>query len=133
MSGIFRVRGWVDCTTFRSGWGVRLQGLLRKVIMSISTRHSKLLAECVVLCDPNDSCFIAFLGKNFRKFGVCVVLWDSTFLEKICQKFDAIVQKIYVLRFKMVSNGKILKNLDEITYKNPHRPFSENFEVFEIF
>ena len=33
----------------------------------------------------------------------------------------------------MVSNKKILKNFDEITYKTPHRPFLENFEKFRKF
>ena len=50
---------------------------------------------------------------------------------KLFQKFDRFLdfflQKINVLRFKIVSNGKILKNFDEITQKTPHRL------VFKIF
>ena len=58
---------------------------------------------------------------------------DLIFLEKICQKFDTlseIFQKIYVLRFKVVSNEKILKNYENITNKIPHRTFLENIEKF---
>ena len=33
----------------------------------------------------------------------------------------------------MVSNGKILKNFDESTYKTPHRPFLGNLGNFEKF
>ena len=58
-----------------------------------------------------------------------VYLWDQISLEKLCQKFDTFpdfFQEIIVLRCKMVSNGKIFKNLDEITYKTPHRPFFDH-------
>ena len=47
--------------------------------------------------------------------------------------FRNFFQKINVLRFKMVSNGKILKNFDEITHKTPHRLFFENFRKFRKF
>ena len=36
-------------------------------------------------------------------------------------------------RVKTVSNGKILKNFDEITHKTPHRLFFENFRKFRKF
>ena len=44
-------------------------------------------------------------SKNFRKFS----------------------QKINVLRFKMVLNGRILMDFDEIAHKTPHRLFLEKF------
>ena len=73
----------------------------------------KILAERVVLWDSDNQCFIAFLRKNFGKVKVCVVLWDSSFLEKFAKHlmhFRFISQKINVLCFKMVSNWKIFKN-----------------------
>ena len=53
---------------------------------------------------------------------------------KIRNIFENFHKKISVLRFKMVSNGKILKNIDEITHKTPHRPFLENrLKILKIF
>ena len=55
------------------------------------------------------------------------------FLEKSVKNsihFWKFFQKINVLRFKMVSNGKTLKNFDEISNKTPHWMFFENFENF---
>ena len=65
-----------------------------------------------------------------KEFWGCVVLWDQIFLEKSpknSKNFRKFSQKINVLRFKMVLNGRILKNFDEIAHKTPHRPFLEKF------
>ena len=80
---------------------------------------------------PHKPCFIAFLRKNFRKLGVWVVLWDQIFLKTSVKNsihFRKFLLKINVLRFKMVSNDKILKNFDETTHTTPHRLFLEIFE-----
>ena len=85
---------------------------------------------------PPQPCFITFLRKNFRKFRDCVVLWDQIFLEKSAKNsihFQRFFQKINVLRFKMVSNGKILKNFDEITHKTPYRLFLELSKISKNF
>ena len=74
--------------------------------------------------------------KEFSEIWDLCSLWDPIFLEKICQKIDSfsgIFQKVNVLRFKMVSNGKILKKFDEITYKTSHNPFLKNFKIIENF
>ena len=55
------------------------------------------------------------------------------FFRKISQNsihFRNFFQKINVLHFKMVLNGTILKHLDKITHKTPHRLFFENFQKF---
>ena len=41
--------------------------------------------------------------------------------------FEKIIKKSMFLRFKMVWNGKIFKNFDEITHKTPNRLFFEMF------
>ena len=67
------------------------------------------------------------------------VLFNGTqFLSKKSDKNSIffpifLLQKINVLRFKMVSNGKSLKYFDEISYKIPDRPFLEKFENVEEF
>ena len=56
----------------------------------------KLFVECVVLSDPHKPCFIALLRKIFWKIGVCVILWDQTFLEnrpKIRNSFENFLTK----------------------------------------
>ena len=58
-----------------------------------------------------------FMGPNFSRKN----------LSKIWYIFATFFQKINVLRFRMVSNGKVLKNFDEITFKTPHRLFLEKF------
>ena len=71
-----------------------------------------------------------------KEFWECVVLLDQFFLEKSVKNsihFWKFFQKINVLRLKMVSNGKILKNFDEITHKTPLRLFFENFQKFREF
>ena len=71
-----------------------------------------------------------------KEFWGCVVLWDQIFLEKSVKNsihFRKFFQKINVLRFKMVSNGEIMKNFDEITHKSPHSVFFENFRKFRKF
>ena len=64
------------------------------------------------------------LGPIFK------VMFNVKNLPKSRYIFGIVFQKIDVLRFKMVSNGKILKNFDEIAYKTPHRLFLENFRKF---
>ena len=61
-----------------------------------------------------------------KEFWECVVLWDQIFFEKSAENsknFRKFSQKINVLGFKIVLNGRILKNLDEIVHKTPHMPF----------
>ena len=48
-------------------------------------------------------------------FQCVIIIQKGTFL---C--FRKYFQEINVLRFKMVSNGRILKNFDEIAHKTPH-------------
>ena len=65
-----------------------------------------------------------------KEFSV-VLFYGTQFFSKKSVKnsvhFRKFSQKINVLRLKMVLNGKILKNFDEITYKTPHKPFLEKF------
>ena len=63
-----------------------------------------------------------------------MILWVPIFLKKSAKTsihLRNFFQKINVLRFKMVSNGKILKNFYEITHKSPHMLHIENFDFFE--
>ena len=73
----------------------------------------------------------------FKKEFSVVLFYGTQFFSKKSVKnsihFRKFFQKINVLRFKMVSNGKILKNFDEITYKTPHRLFLENFRKIRKF
>ena len=71
-----------------------------------------------------------------KEFWGCVVLWDQIFLEKSpknSKNFRKFSQKINVLRFKMVLNGRILMNFDVIAHKTPHRLFFGKFKNFENF
>ena len=82
--------------------------------MQLVSGPETFLKDPFVFCfmGPQQLMFYCILKKEFiRNFGVCVVQWDPIFLEKIYQKFDTLsefFQKINVLRFKTVSNGKIL-------------------------
>ena len=75
-------------------------------------------------------CFIAFLRRNFRLCCSMGPNFSRKNLSKIRYIFEKFFKKINVLCFKTVSNGKILKNFDEIAYKTPHRLFLENFRKF---
>ena len=91
---------------------------------------SKILAECVVM-GPQQQMFNSIFKKEYSEIeGLCCFM-RLNIPRKNLQKIRCILgifQKKYILLFKMVSNGKILKNIDKITYKTPYRPFLENFE-----
>ena len=68
-----------------------------------------------------------------HNFGVWLFYGTQFFSKKSAKSsihFWTFKKKIYGCRFKMVPNGKILKNFDEIAYKTPHRPFLETFRNF---
>ena len=76
---------------------------------------------------PPKTMFYCIFKKEFWE---CVVLWDQIFLEKSpknSKNFRIFFQKINVLRFKMVLNGRILMNIDEIAHKTPHKLLLEKF------
>ena len=79
---------------------------------------------------PRKLMFYCFFKWQFS----AVLFYGTQFSSKKSVKnsihFRIFFQKINVLRFKMVSNGKILKNSDEITHKTPHMLFFENFRKF---
>ena len=82
---------------------------------------------------PPKTMFYCIFKKEFWE---CVVLWDQIFLEKSpknSKTFRKFYQKISVLRFKMVLNGKILMNFNVISHKTPHRLFFEKYKNFENF
>ena len=93
----------------------------------------KILVECVVLWDPENWCFIAFLSDNF--WGV--LFYGTKFLSKnrpkIRKIFENFFKKKHVFCFKMVLNGRILMNFDKIAHKTPHKLFLETFQNFENF
>ena len=70
--------------------------------------------------------------KEFSEiWGLCCFQGSYFFSKKSTKnsiRFWRFFQKINVLRFKMVSNRKLLRNFHEITYTTPNRPFLENFE-----
>ena len=93
------------------------------------------LAECVVIWDPNNHYFLAFLRNNFRKFEVCVVLFDTIFFRKNLRKIRYSFGFFLKNQCFTLQNGlkwKDLKNFDIVTYKTPHRPFLENFENLTV-
>ena len=108
-----------------------------------SSLRQKLLLFCPIIAQlfihtggPPKFCFIELLRKNFRKFGICVVLWDPIFLEKIYQRFDICSECFSQNPCSMLQNGlsgKIVKNFDEMTCNTLHRQFLENLENLEIF
>ena len=94
---------------------------------------TKNFGRCVVLSDPQKSCFIAFLSDNF--WGV--LFYGTKFLSKnrpkIRKIFENFLKKNYVLRFKMALSGRILMNFDKVAHKTPHRLFLEPFQNLENF
>ena len=62
---------------------------------------------CVILWNPNNLFFIAFLRNNFRNFGGGVVLWDQSFrkISPTFIRFSDFFEKFNVFRFKIVSSS----------------------------
>ena len=92
----------------------------------------KFWSMCCFIRPPKIMFYCIFKKESWG----CVVLGDQISLEKSVKNsihFRNFFQKINVLRFKMVSNGKILKNFDEITHKTPHWLFFGNFRKFRKF
>ena len=93
--------------------GRKIQVLIRDIDLGVPINFSQV--RCSM--GSQQSMIYCIFKKEFSEiWGLCF-LWDPIFLEIICQKFDTFLdfflQKINVLRFGMVSNGKILKNFNE--------------------
>ena len=86
---------------------------------------------------PQDIMFYCIFNKEFSEiWGLCCSMGPYFFEKSAKNSIHSRIflqKKINVLRFKIISNGKILKNFDEITYNTSHWPFLENFEKFERF
>ena len=85
---------------------------------------------------PQQLIFYSFFKKEFSEiWGLCCSMGPNFFenFAKNSKNFQKFSQKINVLRFKMVLNGRILMNFDVIAHKTPHRLFFEKFKNFENF
>ena len=130
------IRIWINCmiqTRFEclssfQQWCRRIIALYRALLQGIeSSSKCKINLYCIWPQNGYLTANQAFLVlKNNHQW--VLPTWMALLLDtkECCLKnFQKFSQKINVLRFKMVLNGRILKSFDEIAHKTPQRPFLE--------
>ena len=93
----------------------------------------KILAECVVLWDPENWCFIAFLSDNFRLCCSMGPNFPRKNLSKIRYIFEIFFKKSMFYASKWSQMVRFWRNLMKSPIKLHTGCFSKIFEIFQNF